>query len=418
MSDNQAAQPDGYRWVMLSVYVLMALGIWTSWFSQAPLLHEYWNQPPFSVSNAEGGLLLSLPGLVAILLAVTIGRWVDTVGVRRMMIFSGILGSVGFGLRPFFADSFFAQAVLTVIGGFGACILTAALPSTMIQWFGHEKGHTYIGIGAGSYFVGAGVGILVTANLFDSLHAAGVLTVWSVVMVAATIIWIVLARDKVAPGAEQRATFSHEFKNVMQTGASWLMLIYAVFLSGVTVCAMQLLPGQMIVARHLPPALAGTVVGIYAIAMGVGLAILPALAGRVGKKKISIVLCAITLIVWLVYMFVPNWTVVSLLAFAVILGFFFEAPWATGLSLLESLPGVTSANVGVAAGMWTMAVNTGVFFLPILFGWILDRTGGPGGTGGLWAILIGYAAALVAVLFVSEGGSHLPDSAQRQLNGR
>ena len=402
MSENQAAQPDGYRWVMLSVYVLMALGIWTSWFSQASLLPAYWYRPPFSISNAEGGLLLSLPGLVAVLLAVTTGRWVDTVGVRRMMIYSGLLGSIGFGLRPFFADSFLAQAILTVIGGYGACILTAALPSTMIQWFGHEKGHTYIGIGAGSYFVGAGLGILVTANLFESLHAAGVLTIWSIVMVAVTIIWIVLARDKVEPGAEQRADFGHEFKNVMQTGSSWLMLIYAVFISGVTVCVMQLLPEQMTVARHLPGPLAGTVVGIYAIAMGVGLALLPALAGRIGKKRISIILCVITLIVWLVYMFVPTWTVVSLLAFAVILGFFFEAPWATGLALLESLPGVTPANVGVAAGMWTMAVNTGVFFLPLLFGWILDSTGGAGAGGGLWAILIGYAVALVTVLFVRE----------------
>ena len=48
------------------------------------------------------------------------------------------------------------------------------------------------------------------------------------------------------------------------------------------------------------------------------------------------------------------------------------------------------------------ALNTGVFFLPILFGWILDSTGGAGAGGGLWAILIGYAVALVTVLFVRE----------------
>lgn len=402
MSNHQAAQPDGYRWVMLLVYVLMALGLWMCWFAQAPLLNVYWEQPPFSISLAKGGLLLSLPGLVAIVLAVTTGRWVDIVGVRKMMILSGVLGSIGFGLRPFFATSFLAQAILTVIAGYGVCILTACLPSTMIQWFGHEKGHTYIGIGAGSYFVGAGIGVLVTANLFESLHAKGVFTIWSIVMVAVTVIWAILARDKVEPGAEKRAAFGEEFKRVMQTGSAWLMLIYAVFISGMTVCAMQFLPGQMIVARHLPPALAGSVVGIYAIAMGIGLAILPALAGRVGKKRISIILCVITLLIWLFYMFIPNWTVASLLIFAVALGFFFEAPWATGLALLESLPGVTPANVGVAAGLWTMAVNTGVFFLPLIFGWIVDSTGGPGASAGLWAMLIGYGLGLIAVLGVKE----------------
>ncbi len=398
MSNHQAGEPGSYRWVMLTVYVLMALGTWTCWFAQAPLLSEYWGQPPLSVSVRWVGLLLSLPGLVGVILAVVTGRWVDTIGVRRMMILSGVLGSIGFGLRPLFAASFVAQAILTVIAGYGVCILTACLPSTMIQWFGHEKGHTYIGIGSGSYFVGAGLGILVTANLFGSLGAKGVLTIWSIAMVSVTIIWVIFARDNPKAGTAQRAAFGHEFKKVMHTGSSWLMLIYAIFISGITVCAMQYLPGQMTVARHLPPALAGSVVGIYAIAMGIGLAVLPALAGRIGKKRISVILCSIALILWIIYMIVPNWTAASLLIFAVVLGFFYEAPWATGLALMESLPGVTPANVGVAAGVWTMAVNAGVFFLPLIFGWILGGTGGAGGTAGLWAILIGYGVGLLAML--------------------
>ncbi len=398
MSDHPAGQTSGYRWVMLTVYVLMALGMWTCWFAQAPLLNEYWAQPPLSVSVRWVGLLLSLPGLVGVIPAVATGRWVDTIGVRRMMILSGVLGVIGFGLRPLFATSFVAQAILTVIAGYGVCILTACLPSTMIQWFGHQKGHTYIGIGAGSYFVGAGIGILVTANFFGSLGAKGVLTIWTIVIVAVTIIWAVFARDNPQAGTVQRAAFGQEFRKVMQTGSAWLMLVYAIFISGITVCAMQYLPGQMTVARHLPPALAGSVVGIYAIAMGLGLAVLPALAGGIGKKRISVILCSITLILWIIYMIVPTWTATSLLLFAVALGFFFEAPWATGLALLESLPGVTAANVGVAAGVWTMAVNAGVFFVPVIFGWILGSTGGAGGTAGLWAILIGYGVGLLAML--------------------
>ncbi len=397
MSSNQSAQSDGYKWVMLLVYVLMALGIWSCWFAQAPLLHVYW-EPKFHVDLAKGGLLLSLPGLVAIVLAVTTGRWVDTVGVRKMMILSGVLASIGFGLRPFFADSFLANAVLTVIAGYGVCILTASLPVTMIHWFGHEKGHTFIGIGAGSYFVGAGIGILGTGFMFGALGAKGVLSVWSVVIVAVTIIWILFAKDKTGLPTHERAAFGAEFKKVMQTGSAWLMLIYAIFISGMTVVAMQILPGEMIVARHLPPPMAGLVVGIFAIGMGIGLAILPALGGGMGMKKWSIILCSITLLVWVVYMIIPSWTVASLLLFAIIWGFFFEAPWATGLALLESLPGVTPANIGVAAGTWTMFVNVGVFFLPLICGAIVDATGGPGAAGFLWTQLIGYGIGLLAVL--------------------
>lgn len=401
MSKQQATHSDGYRWVMLMSYVLMSLGIWSCWFAQAPLLHVYW-KPVFHVSEALGALLLSLPGLVAIILAVTTGRWVDTLGPTKMMRLCGVLGCIGFGLRPFFATSFLANALLTIVAGYGVCILTASLPMVMIQWFGHEKGHTYIGMGAGSYFIGSGIGILVTANVFPFLHAQGVFTLWAIVMLAVTVVWWVFARDKEVAGSHERAAFGTEFKNVMQTGSAWLMVLYAIFISGTTVAAMQLLPGEMIVARHLPPPLAGFVVGIFSIAMGVGLAILPAFAGRIGRKKLSIMLCCATLLVFIVYMLVPKWTVGMLILFAIIYGFFFEAPWATGLAILESLPGVTPANIGVAAGIWTMAVNIGVFFLPIIAGAIVDSTGGPGGIGVMWVLLIGYAIGLAAVLPVRE----------------
>lgn len=398
MSNDQAAQSDSYRWVMLSLYILVALSFWTCWFAQAPLIHDYWMKV-FHVSLAKGELLLSLPGLVAIFLAVATGRWVDTVGVRKMMGFGAILGVIGFGLRPFFITSFAAQALLTVIAGYGVCILTATLAPNMIHWFGHEKAHTFIGIGAGSYFVGAGLGVLVTAATLGPAGVKGALIIWSVVIVVATILWLLFARDNKAAGGKERVAFGAEFKNVMQTGSSWLMVVFAIFISGCTVFVMGFLPGQMIRVHDLPPEMAGLVVGVYAIAMGVGLAFLPALASRWGRKAITIALCVITLIVWVIYMASPSWTVASLFAFAVVFGFFFEAPWATGLAIMESLPGVTARNVGVAAGVWTMAVNMGVFFLPILLGDVTDYLKM---TGGMWSILISYFVAMAAVALVKE----------------
>ncbi len=66
---------------------------------------------------------------------------------------------------------------------------------------------------------------------------------------------------------------------------------------------------------------------------------------------------------------------------------------------MENLPGVNPGNVGVAAGIWTMAVNMGVFFPPILFGAVYDHLWIPGG---MWSILIGYFPALLAALVLRE----------------
>jgi NNP family nitrate/nitrite transporter-like MFS transporter len=414
VSKLKSAQSDGYKWVMLAAYMLMSLGIWTSWFAQAPLKHVYW-EGVFKMSEAKANLLLSLPGLVAIILALIKGRWLDTYGVRKMMTLSGVLACIAFVPRPFMPANFLGQAILTVIAGGGVCILTASLPVMMIQWFGGEKAHTYIGMGAGSFFVGGGLGILVTARLYGppvadlaaaTAAAKHVFTLWSIVMVAVTLVWIVLAKDKAVAGAGKRAAFGAEFKNVMQTGSAWLVALYAICLGGITVCTMGLLPGQMIVLHGLKPQLAGTVAGLYAIAMGVGLAILPSFAGVLGKKWCSIIFCALTLLVWIFYMDSKSLTIPQLLIFAVVFGFFFEAPWATGMALMTSLPGVTAANVGLASGVYTMATNIGVFFLPLVMGAVMDASGGPfspgGNWAGMWTVLIGYGLGLAAMLAVKQ----------------
>ncbi len=410
MSNQQDAQSDGYKWVMLLLYALMSLGIWSCWFAQAPLKHVYWEHV-FHMGEFQANLLLSLPGLVAIFVSLIKGRWIDTYGVRKMMTLSGILVCIAFVPRPFVADNFLAQAILTVIGGAGLCILTASLAVMMNQWFGPAKAHVFIGIGAGSFFVGGGLGILVTAMLYGPpvadvaaavQSAKHVYTIWAVVMAAVTILWIAFAKDKTVAGTAKRADFGTELKNVMQTGASKLTAFYAIFIAGVTVCVMGFLPGQMIVMHGLKPPLAGTVVGLYSIAMGIGMAILPTFAGAVGKKRLTVILCAITFAVWVIYMVTKNLTIPEMLLFAVVYGFFFEAPWATGMAMMTSMPGVTPANVGLASGVYTMMTNVGVFCLPLLMGLIMDASGPSKLIAGMWTILVLYGIALVSMIMVSE----------------
>ncbi|MFZ0927930.1 MAG: hypothetical protein WAN11_04990 [Syntrophobacteraceae bacterium] len=67
--------------------------------------------------------------------------------------------------------------------------------------------------------------------------------IWSVLIVVATVLWLLFARDnKAAAGARGQVAFSTEFKNVMQTGLSWLMCVFAIFISGVTVFVISFLP--------------------------------------------------------------------------------------------------------------------------------------------------------------------------------
>ncbi len=126
MTHPEESVQDGYRWVMLTLFVLMSLFIWSAWFAQAPLLETYWGKV-FHIGAATGNLLLSLPGLVAIILGVSTGRWADTLGTKKLLGIGAICALIGFGLRPLFMTSFAAQAVLTTIAGYAICCLTACL---------------------------------------------------------------------------------------------------------------------------------------------------------------------------------------------------------------------------------------------------------------------------------------------------
>jgi MFS family permease len=382
---------------MLTLFVLMSLFIWSAWFAQAPLLGTYWAK--LGIGAAKGNLLLSLPGLVAICLGVATGRWVDTIGTKKLLGIGAICALIGFGLRPLFMTSFATQAVLTTIGGYGIASLTACLGPLMIQWFGHENAHTYIGIGGGSFFIGGGLGIIVTVALLGPLGLSGVFWLYSILILVITALWWILARQPETGPAAEKPSFAREFKTIMQSPSAWINLAVAVFLGGSTVFAMGFLPGQMAVANKLTPALGGTIAGLFPIAMGVGMILLPSLAGRWGRKVSALVFMAITLIVWLVYLSRSSWDIGILILLAILFGFFFEVPWGLAFSLQESMPGVTPVNMGVAAGAYTVGTNIGVFFLPLILGAFEDHFGFPGGS---WALFVAYLIAPLALLMVKE----------------
>lgn len=397
MVREEPAQPS-YRWVMLVLFVLLSLFLWSAWFAQAPLLGSYWGKV-FHIGAATGNLLLSLPGLVAVFLGVSTGRWTDTIGTKNMLGIGAICGLIGFGLRPLFLTNFATQAVLTTIAGYSICCLTACVAPLMIQWFGHESAHTFIGIGAASFFIGGGLGIIVTVALLGPLGIKGTFTLYSGLLLLITILWWLLGRNTQVGPATEKPPFSAEFKQVMQTPSAWVNLLVALFAGGATVFAIGFLPQQMAMANKLPPELAGTVAGLFPIAMGVGLLFLPSLAGRWGKKTTAISFMGITLIVWLIYLSIPGWTVGGLILIALLFGLFFEAPWALAMAIQESLPGVTSGNMGVAAGAYTVGTNIGVFVLPLVMGALVDKFGLSGGT---WSIFVAYLIALAALVAVRE----------------
>ena len=386
MAQEKAMQADQYRTVTVALYLTFAMLSWAAWFAQAPLLAAYW-EPVFHIGAATGNLLLSVPGIVGIVFALFIGRWMDALGTKKMMVIATIFALVGFGPRPFFPTSFGIQVVL-------------ALAPIMIEWFGPKSAHSYIGFGAGSLYLGAGIGIILTSLLMEPLGVAGTFSVYSILLLLTSILWWIFAHQKPRPETTtQPPSFQKEFKNVMGTGSAWLNLLTLLLVAGSSVFVMAFLPAQMISMYKMPPSLAGTGTGIFALGMGVGAILLPPLASRWGRKTSALIYVIIELILWLVYfkIHMSGATAVLIMSFA--LGFFYSVAVPLCMAIQETMPGVTHANMGIVGGLMTMSFNIGTFALPLVLAIFLQHYGL---TGGFWAIIITYFLALVTLALTRE----------------
>lgn len=399
MVQEEAMQSNRYRSVTVALYLIFTMLSWAAWFAQAPLLAAYW-EPVFHIGAATGNLLLSVPGIVGIVFALFIGRWMDSLGTKKMMVIATIFALAGFGLRPFFPASFVIQVVLALVGGASICIGVVALAPLMIEWFGPTSAHSYIGFGAGALYLGAGIGIIITALLMEPLGIAGTFSVYSILLLLVSVLWWIFAHQK--PKAEtttQQPSFQKEFKNAMQTGSAWLNLLTLLLVAGSSVFVMAFLPAQMIEMYKMPAPLAGTGTGIFALGMGAGAIFLPPLAGRFGRKNSALIYVIIELILWIVYFRIHMGSDTAVLVMAFALGFFYSVAVPLCMAIQEALPGVTHANMGIVGGLLTLALNIGTFALPLILAVFLQRSGL---TGGFWAIIITYFLALLTLVFTRE----------------
>ena len=101
---------------------------------------------------------------------------------------------------------------------------------------------------------------------------------------------------------------------------------------------------------------------------------------RIGLKKvtISVVIGAIFFWVLMYYLHINitymNWLPVLFVAF--FFGLCLQASWPLALYSQETEPGVTEANVGIAASLYVSISNIGAAVLPVVFPILFPFTGG------------------------------------------
>lgn len=383
----------GVRWRMLAIVGLGVIVLTLNWFDVAtafPLIGA-----EFHVGLGSLSYLISLFIVGYGLAHIPGGMLATTIGMKRTLV-AGLtlqgLASLSSGLSYSYLQLEFSRAIC----GIGGSIFIAAAFGAIIVWFQDSQVTLALGIGSGVPFsAGAAFALYIWIYLQDdtSWHDSLILAaVLELVVAAATALWF-----RVPDGAPALAGTRFERRALATSVARRDLWIYGLALLGgygAYFTASQLFTTYATTQRHFDPSLGGLLSALILLAGVPGSALGGHLADRSTNLKAiivgSLMACALVLIL------IPYVPAIALWALGIGFGFFLLFGFTAWLSVPARVCKIRPEYVGTSAGLMLALAAVGGFFVPIIFGHLVEHTSFTFG----WEFLaaITFAFALIGLL--------------------
>lgn len=220
----------GYRWIMLSVYMLMVAVNQLLWITFAPITAEAVQY--YQVTDLQIGMLSMCFMIVFILVSIPASWIIDTWGLRKGVGIGAVLTGA-FGLMRGFAGTNYTILLIAQIGiAVGQPFLLNAITKLAARWFPIAERATASGFGTLSMYIGILAGMVVTPYLVIGHGIESTLYIFGIISIVVAVLFLVLAKEgpptpPCLSGQEERALVFDGFKQTLQTrDFNWLMLIF------------------------------------------------------------------------------------------------------------------------------------------------------------------------------------------------
>ena len=363
-----------YRWTIVAAFWIVIFAYGANWFALSPMLKTF--EADFNIPSWESHLLISLIGMFVIFFAWPAGTLIDKRGPKISTSIGALFMAIGFGVRPWLLDSFYALLLSSVIAGIGLAWILVAMAPQMFRWFPHKQASLPVGIVASGLFIGFGTGSLVMPILVDAYDKSTGFLIFGIIAIIAFFIWIIVAKDHPQTPPEERIKvekmkFAEGMKKVFSSKNAYVYPFIGFFIVGITLVISaflhQLYPGEK----------GGYIAGLLLYGCAIGAFAAPFIAKKVGLKKVTLSVIIGAVIFWLIVFSLNNyynasWLLIVPIAF--LFGVCFQASWPLALYSQETEEGVTDANVGIAASLYISISNIGAAVLPVVFPLIFTTT--------------------------------------------
>ena len=227
---NKGYKVYGYRWVMLSVYMIIIAVNQILWITFAPITSEAVQH--YGVSDLKIGILSMCFMIVYLVVSIPASWIIDTYGIRVGVgtgaVFTGLFGLLR-GMVPLnYTLLLMAQVGIAI----GQPFLLNAITKVAARWFPIEERATASGLGTLSSYLGILTGMILTPWLVNGSGIVRMLHLYGIFAIISAVIFLVFVRERppvapCRPDQEERALALDGLKLIFKNKSfNWLLFIF------------------------------------------------------------------------------------------------------------------------------------------------------------------------------------------------
>ena len=281
-----------YRWIMLSVYMLVVAVNQLMWITFAPITSDATIY--YGVSDLKIGLLSMCFMIVYLVVSIPASWIIDTYGIR-IGVGIGVALTGIFGLLRGLVSINYNLLLLSQIGiAIGQPFILNAITKIAARWFPIEERATASGLGTLAMYIGILAGMILTPYLVIGSGISGMLYQYGIISLTSAVVFIVFAKERplTAPchtDQEERTLAIDGLKLIFRyKDFNWLMFIFFIGLgvfNAVTTWIENILS-----PRGFSAVQAGITGGLMIIGGILGALIIPILSDHYRKRTIFIII--------------------------------------------------------------------------------------------------------------------------------
>ena len=350
---------------------LMGFAMYAPMLSVPPIMHII--REELLLSNAQTGLIFSIPLIMVAALAIPSGALADRIGIRRAAGIGIIVIIVGSLLRGT-ATSYMSLLAFSCLYGAGFGLIYPNLPKLVATWFPPRRIGLATGIYISGIIIGSALPLAITLPVVFPITNTfqGVFFIWSIPAIVAAIVWWVVVREPthVKVQSKQLGEESRPSYQIWTNRTLWLVAIL-LFLGNFAFYTWVGWAPELMMMKGASPDLAALMASLILWAGLPIVFIVPWASDKIGLRKpflwpSFIILALVTLSA----IYVPlslGWPIMAVIG---IIG-------GVQLTILLVLPAelVPAEGVGRASGMILSISYIAGFVAPWIAGHIMDTTG-------------------------------------------